>query len=414
MINKAIVLAGGNDQIALIRVLRNRFPNIYIYLVDYAQNPVARPYADEHLCISTMDADAVLSAAKKYDVDLVIIACGDQPLPVMAYVSEQLHLPCYLSYEQTLNLTNKVRMKEMMKVIGIPTAAFRSYSSMKNVNTSDLHYPLIVKPADCNGSKGVRKIEKETELQPFLKDALNLSRTHTAIVEEYKKGIEISVDAYVVDGKAEVLMTSLLNKFQVDDNISVIYQSIIPAPISDGVLTQIKEVAQKIASGFKLENSPLLIQLIVENEDINVIEFSARIGGGAKYHTIQSVTGFDILNANIDAMLGLKSVLAVKKTKDYYSRCHLYTKGGCLKQIKGVDILLENGVIEGAAYNKVPGALLSSPHGSSDRVASVFVKSDSFSGLYRKINEVIKEISVIDTDGQDILIREMFSTDIHE
>lgn len=414
MINKAIVLAGGNDQIALIRVLRNRFPNIYIYLVDYAQNPVARPYADEHLCISTMDTDAVLSAAKKYDVDLVIITCGDQPLPVMAYVSEQLHLPCYLSYEQTLNLTNKVRMKEMMKVIGIPTAAFRSYSSMENVNTSDLHYPLIVKPADCNGSKGVRKIEKETELLPFLKEALNLSRTHTAIVEEYKKGIEISVDAYVVDGNAEVLMTSQLNKFQVDDNISVIYQSIIPAPVNDGVLTQIKEVAQKIASGFKLENSPLLIQLIVENEDINVIEFSARIGGGAKYHTIQSVTGFDILNANIDAMLGLKSVLAVKKTKDYYSRCHLYTKGGYLKQIKGVDILLENGVIESATYNKSPGALLFSPHGSSDRVASVFLKSDSLSGLYRKINEVIKEISVIDTDGQDILIREMFSTDIHE
>ena len=208
MIKKVIVLAGGNDQIALIKALRIRFPQIYIYLVDYAKNPVAKPYADEHLCISTMDIDAVLSAAIDNNVDMIMVACGDQPLPVMAYVSEQLNLPCYLSYEQTLNLTNKVRMKEMMKAHGIPTAAFKSYSSMDNVDTSGLQYPLIVKPADCNGSKGVRKIGNKTELLPFLKNAIDLSRTHTAIVEEYKIGIEISVDAYVKEGKEEVLMTS--------------------------------------------------------------------------------------------------------------------------------------------------------------------------------------------------------------
>lgn len=412
MVRKAIVLAGGNDQTALIKALRNRFPKIYIYLVDYARNPVAKPYADEHLCISTMDTEAVLCAAKKYNVDLVIIACGDQPLPIMAYVSEQLNLPCYLNYEQALNLTNKIKMKEIMKAIGIPTAKFMSYSSCNNVNTSDLHYPLIVKPADCNGSKGVRKIEKEEDLLPFLKEAMALSRTHTAIVEEYKTGIEISVDAYVVDGKAEVLMTSQLNKFKVDDNISVIYQSIIPASISGEVLMQIKVIAQQIASGFKLENSPLLIQLIVENQVINVIEFSARIGGGAKYQTIQSVTGFDILNANIDAMLGLRTNLSIKKTRNYYSRCHLYTKGGYLKQVKGVDNLLENGVIESVTYNKAYGTLLSSPHGSSDRVASFFVKSDSLSELYKKINEAINGISVINADNQDILMREMYNSGI--
>lgn len=413
-IKKAIVLAGGNDQIALIKALRIRFPQIYIYLVDYAKNPVAKPYADEHLCISTMDIDAVLSAAIDNNVDMIMVACGDQPLPVMAYVSEQLNLPCYLSYEQTLNLTNKVRMKEMMKAHGIPTAAFKSYSSMDNVDTSGLQYPLIVKPADCNGSKGVRKIGNKTELLPFLKNAIDLSRTHTAIVEEYKIGIEISVDAYVKEGKAEVLMTSQLNKFKVDENISVIYQSIVPAPISDVVLGQIKAVAQQIASGFKLENSPLLIQLIVENEQINVIEFSARIGGGAKYQTIESVTGFDILNANIDAMLGLKTDITVKNIESYYSRNHLYTSGGYLKSITGMEALMTNKVIESATYNKASGVLVSSPHGSSDRVASFFVKSDSISGLYSKVHEAIRGIKVLDLNDCDILIREMFNSDIHE
>lgn len=414
MIKKAIVLAGGNDQIALIKALRIRFPQIYIYLIDYAKNPVAKLYADEHLCISTMDIDAVFYAAKKYNVDMIMVACGDQPLPVMAYVSEQLNLPCYLSYEQTLNLTNKVRMKEMMRIHGIPTAAFKSYSSIDNVDTSDLQYPLIVKPADCNGSKGVRKIGNKTELLPFLKEAIDLSRTHTAIVEEYKSGIEISVDAYVKDGKAEVLMTSQLNKFKVNDNISVIYQSIIPAPISEVVSKQIKMVAQQIASGFKLVNSPLLIQLIVENEGINVIEFSARIGGGAKYQTIESVTGFDILNANIDAMLGLTTDVVTKDIKSYYSRNHLYTHGGYLKSITGMEVLMTKKVIESVTYNKALGVLVSSPHGSSDRVASFFVKSDSISGLHSKVHEAINRIEVMDMNNHDILIREMFNSYVYE
>lgn len=361
-----------------------------------------------------MDIDAVFYAAKKYNVDMIMVACGDQPLPVMAYVSEQLNLPCYLSYEQTLNLTNKVRMKEMMRIHGIPTAAFKSYSSIDNVDTSDLQYPLIVKPADCNGSKGVRKIGNKTELLPFLKEAIDLSRTHTAIVEEYKSGIEISVDAYVKDGKAEVLMTSQLNKFKVNDNISVIYQSIIPAPISEVVSKQIKMVAQQIASGFKLVNSPLLIQLIVENEGINVIEFSARIGGGAKYQTIESVTGFDILNANIDAMLGLTTDVVTKDIKSYYSRNHLYTHGGYLKSITGMEVLMTKKVIESVTYNKALGVLVSSPHGSSDRVASFFVKSDSISGLHSKVHEAINRIEVMDMNNHDILIREMFNSYVYE
>lgn len=407
-IKKAIVLAGGNDQIALMEQLRKKFDGIYIYLVDFAENPVAKTYADEHLRISTMDQDAVLKAATDYNVDLIIITCGDQPLPIMAYVAEQLNLPCYLSFEQTMNLTNKMRMKEIMVNNGIPTANYIVCHSMENINCKSLKYPLIVKPADCNGSKGVRKVEDEQELFRYLEQALELSRSHTAIVEEFKDGIEVSIDAYICNGKAFILLMSQLNKFYVDASTQVIYQSIGPAEMSEKAKHTIQEIADRISIAFDLQNSPLLIQVIVKGDDVNVIEFSARIGGGAKYQTIEKVTGFDILSANIDAFWGKGSEVTIKQKQLYYSRCHLYTKGGIFNRITGIDELLEQGIVDSITYTRSKGSKVEYPRGSSDRVASLFILADNLETLNSKIHKSMEYIKIYDEEGNDIAFREMY------
>jgi phosphoribosylamine-glycine ligase len=407
-IKKAIVLAGGNDQIALINKLRNKFNDIYIYLVDYAENPVAKTYADEHLRISTMDQDAVLKVAKEKNVDLVIITCGDQPLPIMAYVSEQLKLPTYLSFEQAVNLTNKMKMKELMVSNNIPTAKYKICTTTEDINISNLKFPLIVKPSDCNGSKGVRKVQNEQELLFYLDQALNFSRSHTAIIEEFKDGIEISVDAYICEGNVFIILMSQLNKYYVDASTQIIYQSVGPAQISDNVKNTIQDIAYKISKAFSLYNSPLLIQVIVNGDEVNVVEFSARIGGGAKYQTIEKVTGFDILGANVDAFFDKKTDVKTNEKQLFYSRCHLYTKGGILGKITGLDELVKSGEVDSVTYTKTKGTMVTTPHGSSDRVASFFVLAEDFDSLNSRINKSLEEIKIYDEDGNDITFREMY------
>lgn len=88
-----MVLAGGNDQIELIKSLRKRYNGIEIILVDINPNVRAKEYADKMLVISTMDMEAVTMAAKQEGIDLILVNCGDQPLRTMAYVSEKLNLP---------------------------------------------------------------------------------------------------------------------------------------------------------------------------------------------------------------------------------------------------------------------------------------------------------------------------------
>lgn len=405
---KIIVLAGGNDQAALIQELRSKFEKVEIILIDFAPDVVAAKYADRHIVESTMDLAKVKEIAIREKVDRIITACGDQPLLTMAVVSEELGLPCYLSKKQVLNLTNKMYMKKLMMENDIPTSKFKTFTSKDELDSTGLTYPLVVKPVDSNGSKGVRKVLNDAELHVFAKDAFRFSLTDTIIVEEFNEGFEISADFYVIGGKAHKVMLCQLNKFQVNDSTQVIYQSVIPPVLSERATTALNEIANKIARAYDVNNSPLLIQAIINNDDVRVIEFSARLGGGAKYKTIENVTGFNVLRANLESMLGDVPDVKIQDTAKCYSRCHIYLTGGKFMAIEGLDELVKSGIIKEYVLTRPFGVNVNAPASSSDRVASVFIEAKDQSDLDNKVKMAISTLKVLDENGHDILKRDMY------
>ena len=409
---KIIVLAGGNDQAALIQELRHKFKDVEVLLIDFAPNVVAAKYADRHIVESTMDLAKVKEIAMQEKADYIITACGDQPLLTMAVVSEELGLPCYLSKKQVLNLTNKMYMKRLMVENDIPTSHFKTFTSKDVIDTAGLSYPLIVKPVDSNGSKGVRKCRDRVELDKYLPEAFRFTLSDTVIVEEFCEGVEISADFYICDGKAKKVMWCQLNKFKVDDSTQVIYQSIIPPTLSEKASETLMQVANKIAKGYDVDNSPLLVQAMVSGDDVKVIEFSARLGGGAKYKTIQNVTGFNVLRANLESMLGEKPEVEINDDGRCYSRCHIYTCGGVFTAIEGLEELQQRNIIDEYVLTKPFGVTTGSPKSSSDRVASVFISASSNEELKRKIKDAITNLKIIDEKGEDMLFREMYKNDL--
>lgn len=408
---KIMVLAGGNDQAALIRELRDKFDQVEVILIDMAKDVVAAKYADRHIVESTMDLPKVKEIAEKEKVDYIMTACGDQPLLTMAVVSEELGLPCYLSKRQVLNLTNKMYMKRLMVENGIPTSRFKTFTSKDQLNVEGLIFPLVVKPVDSNGSKGVRKVNNMKELELYSKDAFKFTLSDTIIVEEFNEGFEISADFYVADGKAVKVMWCQLNKYKVNDSTQVIYQSIIPPTLTAEATRKLSEIANKIAKAYEVDNSPLLIQAMINGDDVKVIEFSARLGGGAKYKTIQNVTGFNVLRANLESMLGEKPVVKLHDAEMVYSRCHLYVKGGVFSGIEGIQQLIKEHVISEYVQTKPFGVTVNPPASSSDRVASVFIEAIDHDVLKKKIQIMLDTIRICDENGEDMLFRGMYNND---
>lgn len=405
---KIMVLAGGNDQAELIRRLRGRIPGVEIILIDYNKDVIAAKYADRHIVESTMDLPKVKEIAQREKVDYIMTACGDQPVLTMAVVSDELGLPCYLSKKQAVDITNKKFMKKIMWDNDIPTARFKTFELGETIDETGLRYPLIVKPVDNNGSKGVRRVENHGELIHYAELAYKFSLTKTIVVEEFIEGDEISCDYFVKNGVAHYAMICKSNKFFVDDGTQVIYQSIIPPDVSDVVRTKIDEIAQKIAKAYGLVNSPLHIQTLVKGDDVDVIEFSARLGGGAKYKTIQNVTGFNILNANIDVMFGQVPEISFNRSSKRFTRCFLYLTGGIFASATGFEENVKDGTIDEYVMIRPFGVYAQSPRASNDRVASILVSDIDQFRLKEKVKKALLSIHIYNEKGEDILKRDMY------
>lgn len=405
---RALVLAGGFPQIALINELKNR--GITVLLADWNENPVAKKYADTYFRVSTLDTEAIENIARQEKVDFLITACTDQALLTVAKVSEKLGFPCYIDYQTALNVTNKAYMKKVFEQNGISTAKHIILSAYDEKEIEGMNFPLIVKPVDCNSSKGVKRVENLGELKVALNQAISFSRTKSAVVEEFIEGPEISVDVYVENGIAKVLCISNNDKIA-DKNKFVIFRGRCPAREYDFVKEQVRETAQQIADAFELKDTPMLIQLIFDGKKVYVLEFSARTGGGLKYLRIQRVSGFNVIKAVVDLTLGEKPHVEEKEIKHcYIADEFIYCKSGKYDHLEGFEELKAEGILTDYYVFKWKGAEFDVVENSGDRVAGFTIMDNSLSGLQEKHNAVAKRIKVLDDKGEDIMRHDLLTT----
>lgn len=407
---KIIVLAGGNDQCALIEELRRFFNNyVEIILVDMSDKVKAIPYADKFLKISTMDRPAVLKAAKKEKIDYILTACGDQPLSTMAYISEQLGTPTYLTEKDVRDLTNKRFMKEKMVANSIPTAKHIYIDKNWDGKLPDFEYPLVVKPVDSNGSKGVKKVLSSDELNTSLQEAFRYSISGDVIIEEFKNGEELSCDFYVENGVAKTLSITASKKIKENDKSFTIVQSYYPAPIKYDE-QKVQEIAQKITDAWGLKDSPLLIQMIVNGDEYNVLEFSARMGGGSKYHLIQVLSGVDIMKVYVKMVMGNKPHVEPKKQWNNAIMSYVYCNPGEFVSLKGFDELKAKGDIYSYFTYRIAPSTIEKSDTSSDRVAGFLVVANTEEEVKKKLQYANEHLAVLDADGNDIMRHDFLSS----
>ena len=398
---KALVVAGGIAQAALVKELKSR--GIFTTLADRNPNAVAVPYADAFYPVSTLDEDGIRKLAVDEKVDFVVTACADQVLLVVAKVSEELGLHCYIDYNTAKLVSDKKYMKEIFERNDIPTAKHVVMGTFEDDKVKGFDFPLIVKPVDSYSSRGVRKVLNRDEMVSAFNEAVEISRTKTAIVEEFCEGEELTVDVYVENGTAHVLTVSISDKIADKDRF-VIYRTKNPAPVSNEVMEQIRDTAQKIAEAFGLTDSPMLIQMISNGKRIWVLEFCARTGGSIKYRLIKKASGFDVIKAVADLTLGEKPhVGELKSESKYITNTFLYCAPGIFDHAEGFDELKNNGVITEYYIFAAKGREFKDITCSGDRVGSFTVQADTLEELRQKHETAINTVRAIDTNGKDMI-----------
>lgn len=397
---KALVLCGGFPQLYLIENLKRR--GFCVILADKNSAAPAVKYADAFFPVSTLDVDGIRNLAITEKVDFIFSVCADQMLLVAAQVSEELGLPCYINYETAKNVSNKEYMKRIFVENGIPTSKHIVRGELNPGDVDVMSWPLIVKPVDCYSSKGVKKVGSEEELISAFTDAVSLSRTNTAVIEEYVGGDELSVDLYIEEGIAKILCIRILDKIP-GSNGFIICRGRYPASLSAKMQRKVQEIGQKIADAFGLINTPMLIQMKIDGDKVYVIEFCARTGGGIKYRLMPYVAHFDVVDAVVELTLGHKPHYDSWKLKKYIIDEFLYCKPGKLDHLEGFEELKKDSVISHWEQFKARGHCFAEVSSSGDRVAYFSVEADTLEELERKYETAGERVRALGTTGEDLI-----------
>jgi len=402
----AIVLGGTHPHLRLVENLKTR--GYYVVLADYLESPPAKRVADEHERASTLDREAVLALARARGASLVIAACVDRANVTAAYVSERLglHTPC--SFAIADRIANKATMKQELVARGIPTADFRVMRSVAEADRLDLAFPVVIKPVDCGGSKGVRKAANGRELRRAAEEAFRISRCDVILAERFCEGVEVGADCFVRDQEAHILL--LRRKYVGRGDAQAVlssWASVAPAVVSAAAHERIRAAVADIARGFGLQTVPLLVQFIVDGDDVRVIEFAPRIGGGLNYRLVALQTGFDLIDASVDAWLGRCSSAAGSESRGMIASNHVYADACEFGELRNGQKLLDDGVIDELYVHRMPGATIGASFAASDRVASFIVRAVDADELLRRTRAAIETLDVLDVRGRSVIRRDL-------
>lgn len=406
---RALALGGGIDQLKLIDEFKRR--GYYVIAVDKNEGAPGREKSDEFYPVSTTDEKKILELAVEKRVSVIGVVSAERPLLTATSVCEKLNLYYPISHSQALQVTNKETMKKIFVESGIPTSKHATVKTIDEfrLKSSYLQYPIVIKPVDSSAARGIHKISNEFESVDKVKDALQSSWSETCIIEECYKGQEISVDAVAINGETYVLMISDNYTMEAGDKFGLIRKSAYPSSISAQVKLRVLQIASEITQAFGITNSLLFFQMMVDNSDVYVIEFSARNAGGSKHFFIPLVTGLNIIDLYVRILLKEKIPnLLVNEISQHVSVNYIYCYEGCVNSIKGLDELYRDDLIIYYQLYKPPGHFSKGMNSGADRVGVFFTKSDTAESLALKNRFIDQSIKFLNDKGEDIMVHGIY------
>lgn len=305
---KKLLLLGGARYLLPVIEAAHKL-GIYVITCDYLPDNIAHKYSDKYLNVSIIDKDAVLAAAQKEQIDGIMSFATDPGVVTAAYVAEKMGLPAAGSYESVSILQDKGRFRKFLTDNGFTVPHARSYEEISEAqkDVDYFNWPVIVKPVDSAGSKGVTKVETPAELEKSIRYALEFSHSNKFIIEDFieKKGCSSDSDCFSVDGK---LVVTTFSSQRFDVKAENPYAPMAYSWPSTFSLEHEEELESEIQRLLTLLGMKSSIYNVETREGIDgkayIMEVSPRGGGNRLAEMVRYATGMDMITAAVKAAVG--------------------------------------------------------------------------------------------------------------
>ncbi|MDF3065685.1 MAG: putative carbamoyl-phosphate-synthetase [Polyangiaceae bacterium] len=330
MTKTVLFLGGSNQQLAPIEYARRA--GYRVITCDNRPESPGHVLADRYHDVSTTDMAGVLRVAREERVDAVVCYASDVSAPTAAYVAEQLQLPGN-PLASVRTLTDKAQFRQFQAAHGyfVPRhlafaeAQLTDEAAASATVAEALRLPVIVKPVDASGSKGVTKVRRPEELVPAMRNAVGYSLTRTVIVEELivAEGYQVCGEGFLQDG--QIVFQAFANEHFCPDIVVPVGES-FPSMFDDAQVAKGVDVLQSIFSRLGMRQGPFNFDLMFTPEgEVFVIEIGPRNGGNRMPEAIRYATGVDTIAATVEGALGLSFDLS-KRTNFFYATYSVHAK----------------------------------------------------------------------------------------
>lgn len=274
----------------------------------WAANDVGEKAADYFYPISIVEKEEILTKCREIGICGICSIASDLAMVTVSYVAEALGLPGN-TVQATAKSTNKHLMRRAFAENGDPSPASILVDETTNLSRLRLSYPVIVKPTDRSGSRGIFQLSDSSGLSEAVRSAMEQGFEKKALIEEYAQGQEYSVEYISYQGKHHFL--AMTKKFTTGAPHFIETGHLEPAPVDEKTLERVKAIVTHALDSLELTNGASHSELkIAEDGTIRIIEIGGRMGGDCiGSDLVRLSTGVDFVRAVIDVALGIRPVI---------------------------------------------------------------------------------------------------------
>jgi biotin carboxylase len=385
---KLAILGASYLQVPLI--IKAKEMGIVTHVFAWEEGAVGKKLADFFYPISILEKELIFKKCEEIGVSGITTIATDIAMITVNFVASKMNLVGN-SIDATLVSTDKFEMRRSLSRNGIPCPRFSFFEENNFKNLELFEFPLIVKPTDRSGSRGVTKVSSIEETNEAILKALADSINKRVIVEEFVDGQrEFSVECIAFNGRFYPL--AVTDKITTGSPHFCELEHHQPAKISDELKERIFDLTLKTLKALGLENGASHTEVILDkNNDLSIVEVAGRMGGDfIGSHLVELSTGFDFLRATIDVALNqFNYVNYLKLPLNPYSGVYYLTpKPGVIKEIINFQSSFDSVVYCEALLKK--GDLVSGLIDGSDKRSGVVIYSSVNYNPIVNRNDVLK------------------------
>ena len=400
MISKKLMLLGGLRYLKPVIDAAHK-QGYYVITADYLPNNIAHKWSDEYCNVSIIDKEAVLQEAKRLQIDGIMSFACDPGVVAASYVQNKMGLPSFGPFESVEILQNKDKFRAFLAKNGFNVPQAKGFDSVEAAMEEIYWYPwpVIVKPTDAAGSKGVTRVDKAEDLKPALEYAMEHSISGHIIVEEFidKQGCSSDTDSMSIDGNL-VFVSFCAQRFDAEAT-----NPYTPAAYS-WPSTFTKEQEEYLTSEIQRLITLLNLKTVVYNIEVRVapngkpyiMELTPRGGGNRLCEMLRYATGVDMITAITRAMVGdpILELIEQKPYNGHWAEIILHAdKAGVFDYLE-VDKNLPAEIVEEDLWVK-KGDLVDSFEGANNAIGTLVLNFNSAEELEYAITHQDEWLKVI-------------------